>query len=39
MANILLVLILIFAGIVGYFTVAHIDSFIKKLRTSGWRRL
>ena len=39
MAEIILLLILIFAGIAGCFAASHIDSFIRKLRTYGWRKL
>lgn len=39
MANIFLLVIFIFTGIAGYFAACHIDSFIRKLRTYGWRRL
>ncbi len=39
MANIFLLVIFIFTGIAGYFAASHIDSFIRKLHTYGWRRL
>lgn len=39
MTNIFLLLILIFAGIAGFLMVPHIDRFIKKLHTWGWRKL
>ena len=39
MANLILLLILFFTGIAGYFAASHIDSFIRKLRTYGWRKL